>query len=286
MPSTVNTASILFCEAFNLPTGTFFNYKLRAKGKNAWYEKRRSELKDEIARIYRESHNTYGIRRIRAALQRNGHRVSERVVLDLMHELNISGSRINIKRTHNLLGAAEKRVNRLMQCFDAPAPNTVWVSDITSINIKERRVYICAYLDLFSRKIVAIRYGRNCSTSLALATIRGAIASEHPESGLVIHTDNGGAFVSYSMNRLAGHYGFKQSYSRPGIPQDNSAMESFFNTLKQEFLYRHEFRSEVEFKTKLAEYADYYNTERLHVYLGYKTPDEAGSYYILESALI
>ena len=261
------------CEAFSLSTGTFFNYKLRAKGKNAWYEKRRSELKDQIMQIYLGSYRTYGIRRIRAALQRKGYRVSERVVLELMHELNISGSRTDIKRTHNLLGAAEKRVNRLMQCFDVETPNTVWVSDMTSIDIKGRRMYICAYLDLYSRKVVSIRSGRGCSTNLALAALRDAISTEHPKPGLVIHTDNGGAFISYSMRRLVGHYGFRQSFSRPGVPQDNSAMESFFNTLKQEFLYRHEFRSEVEYKTMLMEYINYYNSERLHEYLGYKTPD-------------
>lgn len=173
-----------------------------------------------------------------------------------------------------------------MQCFDAKAPNTVWVGDITSIDIKGRRMYICAYLDLYSRKVLSIRSGRGCSTNLALAALRDAINTEHPGPGLIIHTDNGGAYISYSMRRLVGHYGFKQSFSRPGIPQDNSAMESFFNTLKQEFLYRHEFHSESEFKIKLAEYTDYYNTERLHEYLGYKTPIEAGSYCILESLMI
>lgn len=274
------------CEAFNLSTGTFYNYKLRAKGKDAWYKKRRAELKDQIHQIYKDSHYTYGVRRIRAALQRKGYRVSERIVLELMHELNISGSRIGIKRTHHLLGVAEKRTNKLMQCFDVSSPNTVWVSDMTSIDLKNRRIYVCAYLDLYSRKIVSVRCGYSCSTNLALAAIRDAIANERPHPGLTVHTDNGGAFVSYSMNRLIRHYGFKQSFSRPGIPQDNSVMESFFNTLKQEFLYRHEFRSETEFRTKLSEYLNYYNTERLHEYLGYKTPAEVtSSYYILESVL-
>lgn len=219
------------CEAFNLPTGTFFNYKLRAMGKNAWYEKRRAELKDAIMQIFTDSHYTYGVRRIRAALKRKGYRASERIILELMRELNISGSRINSKKTHLLLGAAEKRINRLMQCFDVDSPNTIWASDMTSINLKNRRMYICAYLDLYSRKVVSIRCGHSCSTNLALASIRDAIASERPESGLIIHTDNGGAYISYSMRRLVGHYGFEQSFSRPGIPQDNSAMESFYNTL-------------------------------------------------------
>ena len=262
------------CEAFLLPTGTFYNYKLRAKGKNAWYNKRRKELKDEIMQVFNESHRTYGIRRVRAALQRKGIHVSERLVSELMRELNITGSRIGIKETHYLLGVAEKRVNRLKQHFDISSPGKVWVSDMASIVVKNRRIHICAYLDLCSRKIVAARCGHNCSANLALATIRDAIVSEHPDPGLIIHTDNGAAFTSYTMRRLVGHYGFKQSFSTPNTPLDNSAMESFFNTLKQELLYRYDFRSEEELRKRLQEYIKYYNEERLHKYLKYKTPSE------------
>lgn len=270
------------CEAISLPTGTFYNYKLRAKGKDAWFKKRRNELKDEIMAAFVASHRTYGIRRIQATLQRKGIRISKRVVAELMREMNITGSREEVKEIHNRLGRAEKRVNILKQHFAASTPNSVWVSDMTSIEIRNRRIYICAYLDLFSRKVVAFRTGYSSSSNLALATIRDAIAAEHPKPSLIIHTDNGSAYTSYSMKRLAGHYKFRQSFSHPGIPQDNSAMESFFHTLKQECLYRHEFRSYEEFKKILIRYVNYYNNGRIHEYLGYQTPSETFAGYVLE----
>ena len=270
------------CEAFSLPTGTFYNFKLRSKGRDAWFNKRRNVLRDEVMKVFNESNHTYGIRRVQAALQRKGIRTSKRVVAELMREMNITGSREETKAIHCKLGREEKRINLLKQHFDVSSPNSVWVSDMTSIDVKNRRIHICAFLDLFSRKIVAIRCGYSSSSNLALAAIRDAITREHPAPGLVIHTDNGSAFTSYSMRRLAGHYKFRQSFSCPGIPQDNSAMESFFHTLKQECLYRHEFRSEGEFKRILFQYIDYYNSKRIHEYLQYRTPSETYSDHVLE----
>ena len=278
------------CDAFNIPTATYYNHRLRNKNENAWFETRRVEIMEKIRAIEEETHQTYGVRRVAAALRNMGYSVSEKYIAGLMREMGILNPRKDTKKDYLKLAHRERRINKLKQCFEVERPNMVWVSDMTCFNLKGKRKYICVYLDLYSRKVVACRVGPNSSTNLALSTLRDAIASEAPGKGLVIHTDNGGAYISYSMNRLVRQNGFEQSFSRPGHPRDNAAMESFFSSLKQEFLYKYIFRSERELHSGLDEYIRFYNEKRLHEYLGYTTPinnkEESGINYVTASSLI
>lgn len=278
------------CDAFNIPTATYYNHRLRNKNEDAWFETRRAEIMEKIRIVEDESRHTYGVRRTSAALRNMGYSVSEKYVAGLMHEMGILNPRKDTKKDYLKLAHHERRINKLKQCFEVERPNIVWVSDMTCFNLKGKRKYICVYLDLYSRKVVACRVGPNSSTNLALSTLRNAITSETPERGLVIHTDNGGAYISYSMNRLVRQNGFEQSFSRPGHPRDNAAMESFFSSLKQEFLYKYIFRSERELRSSLDKYIRFYNEKRLHEYLGYTTPinykKESGINYVTASSLI
>ena len=278
------------CDAFNIPTATYYNHRLRNKNENAWFETRRAEIMEKIRIVEDESRHTYGVRRVAAALRNMGYSVSEKYVSSLMREMGILNPRKDTKKDYLKLAHRERRINKLKQCFEVERPNMVWVSDMTCFNLKGKRKYICVYLDLYSRKVVACRVGPNSSTNLALSTLRDAIASETPERGLVIHTDNGGAYISYSMNRLVRQNGFEQSFSRPGNPHDNAAMESFFSSLKQEFLYKYIFRSERELRSSLDKYIRFYNEKRLHEYLGYTAPinykKESGINYVTASSLI
>ncbi|MCR4753045.1 MAG: IS3 family transposase [Candidatus Saccharibacteria bacterium] len=133
-------------------------------------------------------------------------------------------------------------------------------------------MYICVYLDLYSRKVLAYNYGRNPSTNLATRTIKEAVRKERPSRGLILHTDNGGAYTSYSMSRIAAHFGITQSFSHPGAPHDNAVAEAFFHTLKKECIYRNGFKSEAEFRKELDSYTYFYNNQREQHYLRYHSP--------------
>ena len=109
---------------------------------------------------------------------------------------------------------------------------------MTCFDLNGRRMYICIYLDLYSRKVLAYSHGRNPSTNLATRTISEAIRKEQPGKGLIVHTDNGGPYVSYSMSKIAARYGIAQSFSHPGTPHDNAVAEASFRTLKKECLYQ------------------------------------------------
>ncbi len=259
------------CAAFLLPPGTYYNHIFRNKGDKSKFAIRRSNLRDRIYKLHQKNPD-YGIRRIKASLVNEGEFISSTMVSRLMQELGISGDTSLIKKQNKRLAAYERRLNLLKQDFKAKGPNEVWLGDMTVVAINNVHYYISAYLDLYSRKIVAYRIGRSPSTHLAMETLRMAIKNENPAACLIIHTDNGSAYVSYSMRRLIRHYGFTQSFSRPGKPHDNAPMESFYNTIKREFIYRKEFKSLDSFRIELVKYIDYYNNERIQKSLSNRSP--------------
>ncbi len=262
------------CDAFLLSRATYYNHIMRAKNEKAWYLERRAMIAQKIREIFDSSHQTYGVKRIHAVLQKDGYRVSRNLISLLMRTMGIQSISTTSKSDYEKHIVA-RRINRLRRNFNVSKPNEVWVSDMTCFNLKDRRIYICVYIDLYSRKILACNLGSGPSTNLATRTIRKAIQAENPTRGLIIHTDNGSAYISYTMRRLAAHKGFTLSFSKPGQPHDNAVAEAFFSNLKKEFIYRNNFRSKAEFERNLGSYIEFYNNERIHGFSDkYNTPTQ------------
>lgn len=97
--------------------------------------------------------------------------------------------------------------------------------------------------------------------------------------GLIFHTDQGANYRSRSFSDYLNLRAVTQSFSKPGIPYDNSVMETFFASMKQEELYRYNYRSEREFRAAVDRYIDFYNTKRPHKTLHYKTPAQKEENY-------
>ena len=265
------------CEALHVSRGSFYNYMLRNKRDNSWFNKRREDLKLLIQTIYDDSNQIFGVGKIRAALVGNGYIVSEKIVSELMHEMGLHSIRISSKKDNRILKRDEKRVNVLQRKFNVSQLNKVWVSDITCYKFKEIYFYICVFVDLFSRKVLSLSIGKNNSTHLVKIALTTAYNDRRPKEGLIIHTDRGAPYTSYSTQNLAKTYGIIQSYSDAGKPHDNAVVESFFATLKKEELYRSRYKSVAEFKESIKRYVIFYNTVRLHKFLNYKTPEQAES---------
>ena len=172
-----------------------------------------------------------------------------------------------------MLGWEHRKSNALKQHFATDVPDKIWVSDVTCYKMKENYYYICVFIDLFSRKILALSIGRNNSTSLVRTAFDLAYAERKPTS-LTIHTDRGTPYTSYTMRNLARKRNIIQSFSHPDRPHDNAVMESFFASLKREELYRVRYKSEPDFRSSLYRYVHFYNSIRPHRHLGYKTPDQ------------
>ncbi len=269
------------CDALDVPRGTFYNHIRRNKGDESWYVKRNTELKAVISELYYGSRQIYGIGKIRALLVKRGYKVSQKYVAKLMQEMGLQS--IRCSSPHRGRGKIPPRHNIIKQNFRVEEPNRVWVSDITECIIKGRKYYICAVIDLFARKLLTMTVGPNSSTHLVTKSLHAALSSRQITPGyLTLHTDRGSAYTSYTMERNLKKYQITHSYSRPSTPYDNAVIESFFNTLKREEIYRTNYRSERDFIKSLQTYMITYNSVRPHEALAYATPNEVEQNYYQE----
>jgi len=157
--------------------------------------------------------------------------------------------------------------------FKAEAPNTVWVSDTTYFRLNNKNYYICAIIDLYSRKALAHKVSVKHSTQLVNSAFKLAYAERKPDNGLIFHSDRGPQFTSFSFQKLLEICNVTQSFAPSGSPHHNAVMESFFSSVKREELYRTNYHSVDEFKKCLVRYMEFYNNERPHTTLCYKTPN-------------
>lgn len=149
-----------------------------------------------------------------------------------MKELGISSVSTTAKKEYQKWKKGQNR-NFLQQKFQTERPNQVWVSDITIFKFSDKYYYLCAIIDLFSRKIISYRISQSSSTQLLPKTFRQAYSERKTETGLMFHSDRGAQYISYTFVRLLETLGVKQSLSRTGRPHDNAVSEAFFSILKR-----------------------------------------------------
>lgn len=263
----------VLCDAFGINRGTFYNHVLRNKKKNKSYQARRDDLSEKILQIYEESNQIFGAKKIRFVLAEQGIHTSEKMVSELMQEMNIVSIRLSSKKNYSQFNRERRKRDLLKKNFSVQRPNQTWVSDITHFRLKERAYFICAIIDLHSRKVVAYKITQKQSVQLVTGTFKLAYERRKPEEGLIFHSDRGAVYGSYSFQSLLNSLQTKQSFSPAGSPYHNAAMESFFGTLKKEELYRANYRSVKDFKERVAQYIEFYNMKRPHSTLHYMTPN-------------
>ena len=262
----------VMCEALDVPRGTFYNYINRGKRGNTVAARRREEMRHKIMAIFYDSNQVFGAPKITAILKDQGEVVSRGFVSELMKEMGLVSIRSGAKKQFE--DESRKCKNLVKRKFKTDRPNQIWVSDVTYYRFKEKQYFICVIIDLYSRKVVGYKVGFSNNTHLTKETFKMAYESRRPNAGLVFHSDQGGnyrarVFMSYLSARNV-----TQSFSKPGVPYDNSVMESFFSSMKREELYRGKYRSERELRAAIDKYIQFYNTERPHETLRYKTPQQ------------
>lgn len=155
--------------------------------------------------------------------------------------------------------------NLLQQQFRPEKPNMVWVYDFTYIRAGGRFYYLCAIMNLFSRKIIAFRLSARINTDLTIATLENAIRERSLSSGVMFHTDRGSQFTSKRFRQYLDHHNIIQSFSAKGYPYDNAVMECFFRYLKHEETDRRTYSSLSELQDALFRYIHgFYNSMRPH----------------------
>lgn len=268
----------VLCEALCVSRGTFYNHIFRRKEVTA-YDKRRAEMKEHIKAAFDESQQRFGANKIAAVLSTQGIPTSPKYVRELMQEMGLQSITLYSKRDYQKGKRLAKKQNLLQRQFQADGPNRVWVSDVTCFKVNDKYLYVCAILDLFSRKAVAYRVSPKNSTYLITSTFRQAFQNRNAPQSLMFHSDQEAQYTSKTFRKLLLMNKVVQSFSAPGQPHDNAVMESFFSFMKREEIYRTQYKSEQQFAKSVDNYIEFYNAQRPHSTLNYKTPDQFEKIY-------
>jgi putative transposase len=163
--------------------------------------------------------------------------------------------------------------NLLNRQFSVASPNIAWVSDITYVKVGSKWNYLTVFIDLYSRIVVGWDLSASLDRHSMIYAFKKALLRRRPGQGLLVHSDRGVQYASADFRKLLQKTEFVQSMSRKGNCWDNAVAESFFHTLKTQFLYHHRFTNRSEAEQALFKYIEiYYNRRRRHSTNGYKSP--------------
>jgi putative transposase len=246
---------------------------------------RRLLLMGLIADIHKRSRGTYGMLRIRAALKREQDMVvNKKLILSIMRELGIKGLPGPKKHRKNLVNQATEE-DLVKRNFKVDRPNALWLTDITEHPTSEGKVYCCAVLDAFSRRVVGWSIDRRCEESLVKDALSMASESRATDATSVIHSDHGSQYTSWGFSELVRKHHLLGSMGTIGDCYDNAPMESFWGSMQIELLNRKKWRTKIELSIAIAEWIEhFYNPERLHSSLGYVPPIEFEALHLTTTA--
>jgi transposase InsO family protein len=266
------------CEVLDVSRGTFYNHIFRRKDVTV-YDKRREEIREQVRIVFEESKQRFGAKKVRAVLVDHGIRTSVQYVTELMREMGLQCVGRNAKRDYKKQLNRTKKQDLLRRQFHAAAPNIVWISDITCFKLKGKYYYVCVIIDLFSRRVIANRTSSKNSTYLVTSSFRCAFDERNRPEQLPFHSDQGVQYTSRTFRVLLRMNNIVQSFSKTGSPHDNAVAEAFFANMKKEELYRVNYKSEREFRESVDEYMGFYNSDRPHSALAYRTPEQFEARY-------
>ena len=258
------------CQMTGLSRASFYRWRLPPQSTPV-----EMELRDQMQKVALEW-PAYGYRRITSELQRRGFEVNHKRILRMMREDNLLCLRAKpfVPRTSDSRHGFAIRPN-LARALRPTGLDQLWVADITYIRLRTEFVYLAVVLDAFSRRVIGWALGRTLEAELAVAALRMALIERRPPVGLVHHSDRGVQYASHVYTEMLKQHHATISMSRKGNPYDNAACESFMKTLKQEEVYRNEYRDFHEACSSVGEFLEcVYNQKRLHSALGYLPPAE------------
>jgi putative transposase len=262
------------CRVLGVNRSGYYSYQRRHANKPA--DPEHQEMLDWVKKIAKASGYTYGTRRMKKALNALGYPISRNKARKLMKEANVQVRyRKKYKVTTNSNHNQPVYDNVLDRQFDVEQPNQVYASDITYIWTQEGWLYLAVVIDLFSRKVVGWSMSSRMKARLVCDALKMAIWQRRPKAGLIHHSDRGSQYASEAFRRLLKAHEFQGSMSRKGDCWDNAVVESFFGSLKQERVQWKHYQSRYEAQQDILNYISmFYNSYRLHSYLGYKSPNQ------------
>jgi transposase InsO family protein len=256
------------CALYGVTRAGYYAWQRRPLSAHAEQDR---ELSQHIAAIFAAHRGRYGSPRIHRELIGAGWQVSRRRVERLMRAAALRARVARVYRANPALHRFfDQHPNRLPRTA-ARRPDHVWVGDITYLAVADRWRFLAVVLDQCSRRVLAWTLGRRRDTCLTRQVLDAAVRRRRPPRGLVFHSDRGSEYVGAAFRDRLAALGIRQSSALRG-PEDNAHMESFFHSLKAELVHGARFETEVTLRHAIARYVRYYNYERLHSALAYRSP--------------
>ena len=212
----------------------------------------------------------YGSRRMAAWLRSEGHPVNRKHVRRLMRLMGLEG--LAPKPNTSRAKKAHKKYPYLLKGLKIDKPNQVWATDITYLPMKHGFVYLVAIIDWYSRYVLSWRISNTLDTDFCIDALNDALSGHgKPE---IFNTDQGCQFTSEEFTDVLKVNGIKISMDGKGRWVDNVFVERLWRSLKWEEVYPRCYDTVFEAKAGIANWLKFYNNERLHQALEYKTPSK------------
>ena len=266
----------MMCKVLGVSKSGYYSWLKRQPSKRAIENQK---LMEQIRQVHKKSKCTYGSPRITEELKINYVHVSRRRVARLRKKAGIrSITKKKFVTTTDSKHSYPVAPNLLNREFKVEAPGKAWVSDITYIRTLEGWLYLTVIIDLFDRKVIGWSIGATlkASDTIAPAWIM-ALMNRAVTGKLIFHSDRGIQYACGEWKDLIRNPLVILSMSRKGNCWDNAVAESFFKTIKTEWIYRFVYTTKKQAVISVFEYIEtWYNTQRRHSALNYLTPDEYG----------
>jgi transposase InsO family protein/transposase-like protein len=271
--------TVMLCRVLHVNRSTYYNFINKKPSKR---ERENQHLRKLLLEIYIKAKKRIGTRAFKIILLRDyGVNISEGRILRLLKSMTLPKMSTIKPRFKSNKAPMFSSDNLLKQEFNPKSPNQVWTTDFTYISIgPKRHVYLCAILDLYSRKCIAWKVSDKIDARLACDTLEIPLNKRKPKEPIIFHSDQGSQFKSASFRKILDDHQLLASYSKPGYPYDNAVTEVFFKYLKQREINRRTYHSIQEVQLSCFEYIEqFYNNYNPHSANNGLTPNQKEENY-------
>ena len=263
----------LMCRVLGVSRSGYYAWRVRPPSRR---ERDNAALIKRIHRIHRDSRETYGVPRVHVRLRAEGIRVGNKRVARLMRQEGLQGCHRRRKKTPRTTLRDPRAVpaeDLVERDFSPRAFDRLWVADISYVSTWEGFDYLAFVLDAYSRRLVGWAMADHLRSELVIEALNMALWRRDPAPGLIHHSDRGSQYTSISFAQRLEEAGILPSMGSVADPYDNALAESFVATLKRELLDRRPWPTREEVRTGIFEFVEvFYNRQRIHSALGYRSP--------------
>jgi transposase InsO family protein len=263
----------LTCGVLGFSPQAFYKWRARPCSDRDWAD---AHTINAIVDVHADDPE-FGYRFIADELEQQGHRSCERRVWRLCRDQRVwSTTTKKGRKTSGKTPGPAVHDDLVQRDFTAPAPDMVWLTDITEHPTLEGKLYCCSIKDCFSNRIVGYALAERMTAQLAVSALRSAIARRRPSGTVIVHADRGGQFRSRAFRATLKANHLTGSMGRVGSAGDNAAMESFYALLQHNVLNRRRvWATRSELRYEIIVWIEHtYNRRRRQRALGRLTPIE------------